>query len=64
VEVCRVIRENPELAGTKVVIITGYPEHPKIKELKELGFKDILYKPVEISMFVGVVEAILRADQT
>lgn len=62
-EVCRFIRENTELAGTKIMIITGYPGHLKLKELSELGFKNIFYKPLDLIRFVSEVEAVLSANQ-
>ncbi len=59
VEVCRIIRSEPELSDMKVIITTGYPDHPKLDEVLELGFTDIFSKPFDLLTFVEDVEAIL-----
>jgi signal transduction histidine kinase len=48
VEVCRTIKKEPELSGTKVIITTGFPGHPKLKEVAELGFTNIYSKPLRL----------------
>lgn len=59
VEVCRSIRAEPELADMKVIITTGYPEHPKLDEVVELGFHHIFSKPFDLLKFVEDVEKVL-----
>jgi signal transduction histidine kinase len=59
VEVCRIIKNEPELADMEVVITTGYPHHPKLDEVAELGFTNIVYKPFDLLMFVQNVQNIL-----
>jgi C4-dicarboxylate-specific signal transduction histidine kinase/ActR/RegA family two-component response regulator len=61
VEVCRSIRSEPELADMKVIITTGYPEHPKLDEVVELGFHNILSKPFDLLKFIQDVEKVLAA---
>ena len=58
-EVCRNIRSEPELAELKVIITTGYPEHPKLDEIVKLGFTNILSKPFDLLNLVKDVETIL-----
>jgi signal transduction histidine kinase/ActR/RegA family two-component response regulator len=58
-EVCRSIRAEPELAGMKVIITTGFPGHPKLDELAELGFTNVLVKPFDIPELLRSVEALL-----
>lgn len=58
-EVCRSIRAEPELAGMKVIITTGYPGHPKLEELAALGFTHVLAKPFNIPELLGTVESLL-----
>jgi signal transduction histidine kinase len=58
-EVCRNIRSEPELADLKVIITTGYPEHPKLDEVVKLGFTNILSKPFDLLNLVKIVETIL-----
>jgi signal transduction histidine kinase/ActR/RegA family two-component response regulator len=59
-EVCRSIRAEPELAGMKVIITTGYPGHPKLEELAELGFTHVLAKPFNIPELMHTVETLLN----
>ncbi len=59
VEVCRTIKTEPALADMKVVITTGYPHHPKLDEVTELGFTNIVYKPFDLLEFVQDLEKIL-----
>jgi CheY-like chemotaxis protein len=58
-EVCRSIRAEPELAGTKVIITTGFPGHPKLDELAALGFTNVLVKPFNIPELLRSVETLL-----
>jgi CheY-like chemotaxis protein len=58
-EVCRSIRSEPKLADMKVIITTGYPEHPKLDEVVDLGFNHIFSKPFDLMKFVRDIEAIL-----
>ena len=59
-EVCRSIRAEPELAGMKVIITTGYPGHPKLDELAELGFSHVLAKPFNIPELLQTVATLLN----
>jgi signal transduction histidine kinase/ActR/RegA family two-component response regulator len=58
-EVCRIIRSEPQLSGMKVIITTGYPDHPKLDEVVELGFNNIFSKPFDLLHFIKDVETIL-----
>ena len=58
-EVCRSICSEPELSNLKVIITTGYPDHPKIDEVVKLGFTNILSKPFDLLNLVKDVETIL-----
>ncbi|MFO7708100.1 MAG: ATP-binding protein [Desulfobacterales bacterium] len=60
-EVCRSIRAEPELAGMKVIITTGYPDHPKLGELAALGFTHVLAKPFNIPKLLRTVATLLDA---
>ncbi len=59
VEVCRGICSEPELSDLKVIITTGYPDHPKLEEVVKLGFTNIFSKPFDLLNFVKDVETIL-----
>jgi len=58
-EVCRSIRSEPKLSDMKVIITTGYPDHPKLDEVVDLGFNHIFSKPFDLLDFAKDVEAIL-----
>jgi signal transduction histidine kinase len=58
-EVCRSIRSEPKLSVMKVIITTGYPNHPKLDEVVELGFNHIFSKPFNLLDFVKDIETIL-----
>jgi len=58
-EVCRTIKAEPSLSQMKVIIITGYPEHPKLKAVAELGFTNIFVKPFNLESILREVEDIL-----
>jgi signal transduction histidine kinase/CheY-like chemotaxis protein len=61
-EVCRIIRNEPELSNMKVIISTGYPDHAKLNEMAKLGFTNVIRKPFNLPEFVKKVERILAAD--
>ena len=58
-EVCRNIRSEPELSEMKVIITTGYPDHPKLDEVVELGFTNIFSKPFDLLKFIKDIQNIL-----
>ncbi len=61
-EVCRIIKNEPELSTMKVLISTGYPDHTKLDIIAKLGFDNVIYKPFDLTEFVKRVETILAAD--
>ena len=61
-EVCRIIKNEPELSSMKVLISTGYPDHSKLDIIARLGFDNVIYKPFDLAEFVKRVEMILAAD--
>lgn len=63
VEVCRALRNRPELSDIKVIIITGFPDHPKVKEVAEMGFTDICIKPLDLKGFVKKVNRVLGVGE-
>lgn len=58
-EVCRTIKNDPGLSDIKVIITTGYPDHPILTEVNALGFTNITYKPLQIKKFIEYVDHIL-----
>jgi CheY-like chemotaxis protein len=61
-EVCRIIRNEPELSDMQVIISTGYPDHAKLNEIARLGFTNVIFKPFDLPAFVKKVERILAAS--
>jgi CheY-like chemotaxis protein len=61
-EVCRIIKNEPELSKMKVLISTGYPDHTKLDIIAKLGFDNVIYKPFDLAEFVKRVETILAAE--
>ena len=59
-EVCRTISNEPELSDIRVIIITGYPEHPKLDEVVALGYTNIFSKPFDLLNFIQAIGKILR----
>jgi PAS domain S-box-containing protein len=60
VEICRLIKTNPALAGTRVIIITGFRDSPKAKKIEDMGFKNIFSKPFKIHVFLTMVDRTLN----
>jgi CheY-like chemotaxis protein len=58
-EVCRIIKTEPELADMRVIITTGYPNHVKLDEVADLGFCNIFSKPFDLLDLVKTVESVL-----
>jgi signal transduction histidine kinase/ActR/RegA family two-component response regulator len=58
-ELCRIISSEPELSEMKVIVTTGYPEHPKLDEIIALGYTNIFSKPFDLLNFVQAVGKIL-----
>ena len=61
-EVCRIIKNEPELSDMKVIITTGYPDPAKLNEMARLGFTNVILKPFNLPELVKEVERILAAD--
>lgn len=59
VEVCRAISKDPVLEDIKVMIITGFPNNPQVKEIVKMGFERIYTKPLNVHYFLKEVDHIL-----
>ncbi len=53
--VCRAIKNELGLELTKVIIVTGFPEHPNLIAARRLGFAQILTKPIDMEVFINTV---------
>ena len=60
VEVCRKIKEEPELADLKVIIITGFPDSHEAREIAKIGFTNFCPKPTALRDLRAMLDKILR----
>ncbi len=56
-EVCRRLRSNPALCGTRVVAQTGWGDAEMRRRTQEAGFDHHLTKPVDLSVLMHMIEA-------
>lgn len=54
--VCRAIKNELGIDTMKVIIITGFPDHPNLYEAARMGFSQILTKPLVIEEFINMVK--------
>ncbi len=59
-EVCEAIHGKAPFADMKVLITTGHPHHPDLKEIEPLGYTDIHTKPIQVEPFRQTIAAILE----
>jgi CheY-like chemotaxis protein len=43
----------------KIMILTGYPGHEKVKEVAKMGFTKVVSKPFQLEEFMKEVEGML-----
>lgn len=53
--VCRAIKNELGLSRMKVIIVTGFPDHPNVYEASRMGYTQIFTKPLAIDQFKRVV---------
>jgi excisionase family DNA binding protein len=58
--VCRTIRDNPEFASTKIVIVSGVVNQDEINELLAAGADDFVKKPFNIEKLVSRITELLE----
>jgi excisionase family DNA binding protein len=58
--VCQRIRNNPELSGTKVIVVSGVINQPEIDALKKSGADDFVKKPFNIVQLIEKMSAMLN----
>jgi signal transduction histidine kinase len=56
-QVARHLRACPELAGTRIVALTGYGQSDDVQRSREVGFDDHLTKPVDFAALARTLEA-------
>ena len=50
--------------GVKALVMTGYTIQEDVQALRDSGFADIIYKPLEVGMLGRTVRRILDADSS
>ena len=60
--ICRRVRETPELAGTRIVMLTARSEERDVVRGLELGADDYVTKPFSREVLLARVHAVLRRD--
>ena len=59
--VCRTIRDNPELADIKILIISGVVDPSEVQALKDAGADDFVKKPFNIDNVVKRILELVKA---
>ena len=58
-EVCKIIRSNPEFNDMKIILSTGFPDDPRVAEILRVGDIELHPKPVDLNEFLGAVDRLL-----
>ena len=58
--VCQTVKRNPDLVGTKIIIVSGVVKPSDIEELKKAGAEDFIKKPFDISELVDKIAGVLQ----
>jgi len=63
-DVCRQIKENPETAHIRILVITGYDTDENRTEIRKAGADGYLTKPLEMRRVMKLVKELLKNDIT
>jgi len=55
VAVCRTIKDDPLFADISVIVVSGITDHPKIAQIRQMGFNTIFAKPLPMAEFLSAV---------
>lgn len=58
--VCKTIRENPNMTGMKIIIVSGVVNEDEVKALLKAGADDFIKKPFNIEKLLGRVNDLLE----
>lgn len=58
--VCQAIRRNDELAGTKILVISGMVDPSEIASLKAAGADEFIKKPFQIDKVLDTITALVK----
>lgn len=59
--VCRRIREDPSLAETKIIIVSGAVSPTEVEQLKAAGADDFIQKPFDVDKLISRMVELLHA---
>ena len=59
-QVCRTIRQDPELSKTKILAISGMTNPAEIEAIKAAGANDFIKKPFNIENFIDRMIELVR----
>jgi len=59
-EVCRIIQDTPDLCDLEVLIITGLPDDPRVRQIAAMGFSHIFAKPIDFKILMREIDRLLR----
>lgn len=57
--VCRTVRQNPDLAGMKIIIVSGVVNQEEIDDLLQAGADEFVKKPFNIEKLLGRITELL-----
>lgn len=62
-ELTRQIKNDPRTRGTKVLVVTGYPDEPNLQKAREAGADEVLTKPPDIEDLRRKTRALMRTGR-
>ena len=58
--VCRTIKQNPDFAEIKIIIVSGVVNEEEIEDLKQAGAEEFVKKPFNIAQLIDKISSILQ----
>ena len=58
--VCQTVRQNPQLQGMRVMIVSGVVNQDEIRGLMQAGADDFIKKPFDIEHLMARINALLE----
>jgi len=58
--VCRTIKQNPDFAEIKIIIVSGVVNEEEIEDLKQAGAEEFIKKPFNIAQLIDKITSILQ----
>lgn len=58
--VCKTIRQNPQLSGTRIIIVSGVVKQDEIDELLKAGADDFMKKPFNIEKLIARISQLVE----